>query len=498
MKQLAYLLTSVAILLVFTTCERLKSLEYIALEAKFKPTEPVVRVGTVVNFEQQSPPEVIEQYAWDFGDNTTSVERTPKHIYTQIGTYTIKLKVTKANNAVKETSSKIIVIPLTTTPISANTTIFSEKLPSGFPAPVDEVGVKTIFAPNAAFSRYFMVGRKNATGLYVIQTDENRNILWSQDIKVLINAKIVTTDILYDSVPNIRAALVIVGYAEYNENDRDNFIISLNPKNGEINWKYTNKSSNSDVYNSIDIIENNYVAFGNSTTRTTAGTDTKIKIDEFSINNGSLEFSTVLNASNSEVNDAKYVRLDNEGILACTETGIERPMLLRYTNKSQNPTKSYVGNSATNGKGLGLTKLTNGLYKDYYVLVGELHYGNKKDSTNAFIALFDKDRVFISMDVLAMYKESFFDVVEVGNALIVVGTHYNPLSQKDILMARYTIENNKPKRELLRLIGGDTDEEATRLVNDGINNISILGTIQSTNGGFLDMLFLKLNANTLQ
>ena len=36
-------------------------------------------------------------WAWDFGDGTTSTLQNPEHIYTEAGTYTVKLTVSNAD-----------------------------------------------------------------------------------------------------------------------------------------------------------------------------------------------------------------------------------------------------------------------------------------------------------------------------------------------------------------------------------------------------------------
>lgn len=486
------------LLINLNSCQSLKETEFIKLEAKFSPSQRVTRVGSEVLFRQESPDEVVKNYFWDFGDNNTSTAREPKHTYTDIGTYKVSLTTQKANGTSSSKSDTVIVVPNTTMPNPANTAQFGETN-GGLPTLADDIGIKTIVVNAGIYTRYYMLGRRNANGLYVVQTDANRNVIWSKVINNIANAKLNPTDIAYDSIPNGRKAIVIVGYVEYNENDTDSFIISLDTETGNEKWKYLNSSTNSDVYNSLDIVENYYLVSGNSISRSQSGTSTKIKIDVFSPQDGVLELSENLNAPNSQVNDSKYIKLDNENILAAHDLGVERPTMLRYTSEQRNPVKSYAGGSNVNGKGLGITKLLNG----QYVLVGELHYKNKKDSTNAFVALFDANGQFLAMDVLAMYKERFYDVVQVenggqGSAVVVIGTHYNPLSQNDIVIARYTFANNKPKREALRLIGGNLNDEASRLVNDGTNNVAILGTSQTLGLGFADMWFIKLNGSTLQ
>lgn len=484
-------------LLLLGACQTLKEKDFIPLEARFSVPQRVVRIGNEVQFRQESSTEVIKDYLWEFGDAKTSTESEPKHAYTNIGTYKVRLTVKKENGTATSKIDSLTVIPNTITVSGTNTAQFGEVV-GGLPNFSDEVGIKTILVNAGGNIRYYMMGRKNANGLLIIQTDANRNVIWQKVINNVANAKLNPTDIAYDSIPNGRKAIVIVGSVEYNETDTDSFIMSLDTQTGTEKWKYINSSTNSDAYNSLDIVENYYLVSGNSISRTQAGTSTKIKIDVFNPTNGTLELSENLNSPNTQVNDAKYIKLDNENILAGNDIGIERPAMLRYTSEQRNPIKTYLGNPTLSGKGLGITKLSNG----QYVMVGEL-YRNSKDSTNAFIALFDANGQFLGMDILDIYKEKLHDVVEVesigqAKAVVVVGTHYNPLSQKDILVARYTFEGNKPKREALRLIGGNLNEEATRLVNDGTNSVAILGTSQTLGLGFADMWFFKLNGTTLQ
>ena len=44
---------------------------------------------TFTNFSQNAV-----SYSWDFGDNTTSTEESPVHLYSAVGTYTVKLSAT--------------------------------------------------------------------------------------------------------------------------------------------------------------------------------------------------------------------------------------------------------------------------------------------------------------------------------------------------------------------------------------------------------------------
>ena len=70
-----------------------------AQESKFLAPRPVFRAypnkclpGTKIRFQNFSTGPVI-RYLWDFGDGTTSVERSPLHIYKTEGNYTVKLNI---------------------------------------------------------------------------------------------------------------------------------------------------------------------------------------------------------------------------------------------------------------------------------------------------------------------------------------------------------------------------------------------------------------------
>lgn len=70
-----------------------------AQEAKFLAPRPVFRASTTralpgrkIRFQNFSIGPVI-RYLWDFGDGTTSVERSPLHVYNSEGVYTVKLNI---------------------------------------------------------------------------------------------------------------------------------------------------------------------------------------------------------------------------------------------------------------------------------------------------------------------------------------------------------------------------------------------------------------------
>ena len=61
--------------------------------ANFTGTPTTGTVPLTVTFTDGSTG-VITEYAWDFGDTTTSAEQSPSHQYTKVGTYTVNLTVT--------------------------------------------------------------------------------------------------------------------------------------------------------------------------------------------------------------------------------------------------------------------------------------------------------------------------------------------------------------------------------------------------------------------
>jgi len=67
-------------------------------EARFDATPRTGSVPLLVEFFDESDPgaSAIAEWYWDFGDNTTSTERNPRHMYYVAGNYTVSLRVTTA------------------------------------------------------------------------------------------------------------------------------------------------------------------------------------------------------------------------------------------------------------------------------------------------------------------------------------------------------------------------------------------------------------------
>jgi len=64
--------------------------------ASFTPTNSTIQLGQPIDFTSQSTGSTPLEYAWDFGDGTTSAQANPSHTYTTAGSYTVKLKMTNS------------------------------------------------------------------------------------------------------------------------------------------------------------------------------------------------------------------------------------------------------------------------------------------------------------------------------------------------------------------------------------------------------------------
>ena len=99
------------------------------LEADFTAIQTRGAAPFTVSFIDASTG-VVTDYAWDFGDGQSSVEKSPAHTYTTVGSYDVSLTVTGPGGSSSKTSPGFIVV--TETPVAADFTAS----PSGGPAPL--------------------------------------------------------------------------------------------------------------------------------------------------------------------------------------------------------------------------------------------------------------------------------------------------------------------------------------------------------------------------
>ena len=71
---------------------------FLAPKALFRAFPKSGPPGTIVRFQNFSTG-AIARYLWDFGDGTTSIERSPSHTYAKEGKYTVKLNIVSVKGA---------------------------------------------------------------------------------------------------------------------------------------------------------------------------------------------------------------------------------------------------------------------------------------------------------------------------------------------------------------------------------------------------------------
>ncbi|WMN12180.1 PKD domain-containing protein [Marivirga salinae] len=70
--------------------------------------------GQVVNFENKSTGEFLQNFQWDFGDGTQSTQLNPNHSYDSAGTYNVQLSAFTSNGCDYTFEQEVIVHPIAT------------------------------------------------------------------------------------------------------------------------------------------------------------------------------------------------------------------------------------------------------------------------------------------------------------------------------------------------------------------------------------------------
>jgi PKD repeat protein len=87
-----------------------------------------IGVNGSVSFANTTTSDVVATYAWDFGDNSTSIDPSPIHVYAQSGTYTVTMIATSACGS--DTATSTITVIVVGIPLQAN-----EKYVRAYPNP---------------------------------------------------------------------------------------------------------------------------------------------------------------------------------------------------------------------------------------------------------------------------------------------------------------------------------------------------------------------------
>jgi PKD repeat protein len=454
------------LILLNTACEKLVQVPFIPLRAEFAPSASVVQLGQSITFNQLST-QVAERFEWDFGDNTQSSEANPTHTYQKIGRYKVKMTALKADGITKETREREVLVLPATTNLTTTKKIGIEN--------ADEFGLSFSRLPDG----FILVGRENLNVLYIVRIVgdfDNFTVQWEQRIDNLGRGKINGKDVKLTSDDGF----VIVGDFEYNEgNDQDSFILKID-QNGDEEWRVVNATARLEEYNSVVQLENFYVVAGTVASANIDNARPRIVIDVYSTQ-GVLEGSFT-DGNNWQTNDIVFT---TDGFaLAITEG--DKPSLIRYNTSFLQPKKTTL---PFNGKGLGLTQLRDGSL----ILVGSVAHSG--DSTSAFITKIDNFGSRVWTKTLNYYHDVYYSVLEDANGdIVVLGGHYNPISQKDVLLSKYSSQG---ELKVARLLGGAKDDEAFKMDIIAVtNNIFVLGTSQSfSENNTRDFYFLKANSD---
>ncbi len=471
MKQQFSLFLGGALCFLAVACLDLNETTFIDLQSNFIPSQTIIQLGDSITFSQLST-EVAQNFSWDFGDSTASTERSPIHVYQSIGKYNVSLVVTKTDGITQDsTVREILVLPSTDT--LSNTRTFGSAID-------EDIG----FAIAKTASGFVLVGRRNLNSMRVLFTDNNFNITDSSNIDNLADGRgrLEVENVL---VSEQDAGILVVGFFEYNQFERDSFIIKLD-QNGNSLWTQIINTERDERYSQVLELGTNFIATGTVAEVDQNGNQVPgILLDEF--DNTGLQIESSVLGSNWTLQDADFT-LDGGFILAVTEGN--RPRIFR-TDAALTELRRFeprINNASFTGTANAIHELEQG----GFILAGSVASDNP-DSSNAFVAQFDEqgNQQWIGFEVY--FHEEFLDIEESSTGdIFVVGTHENPLTGKDILVSKY---NSMGVLQRTRLIGGRMDDNGAAIEIDDSNMIHIIGTTQSFGAGLRDIYVVSLTEN---
>jgi hypothetical protein len=429
------------------SCKEIEPIPYIAFDADFNAPS-IVRENDTIRFNPGRSTTGAKNYSWNFGvldvvDDTSNFS-SPTFKYTKFGKYKVKLKVNidKSNGLVKDSMEKeMIVIPRTLKPdttIAYGEVIFDESA--------------TDIVPLNDRSGYMVLGRRGINSLILAKLDNNFALMdsWPRQLDFITNQQVLGKDI----VAAEDGGFAIVGNIVSSSTDNDAFVVKID-SSADVEWGDIINTSKDEYYNSvIQDFNGDFVIAG--TTEDVAGRSIII-IDSYDnvgnkISNYQVPGCTsCLAQSMKETNDGGFVVVGVE---------VDNPIILKFFDASFLQTKRVI----TSIEGLATTVIP---LSDGRFGVAGLTYTANTDSTNAFIAKVDligKSEVWVKR--LSMYQESFVDLAEVVEdeqfKIVAVGTHFNPLSNLDILVAKY--DSNNGDELAVRLYGDVRNNEASKVI----------------------------------
>jgi hypothetical protein len=477
MKQRATIWILMLVISTMWACEELTKVPYIEFKAGFN-APAIVREGEVVNFSPSFSTTGARNFAWDFGidslQNDTSNLQSPQYTYERYGVYRVKMKVNieKTNGLTKDSIDQaIIVIPPTNVP-----TAFENygKIVS------DEVGYDMARLPDR--SGYIIVGKSNINELLLIKVDNDFKVLenegFPKTLDYVTNQQVFPKQIL----PTSDGGYIVVGNIVTNPNDRDAFVIKLDAT-GEEEWSEVINSPKNEFYVGIlEDLSGNYIIAGSS--EDVSGRSV-IVIDQYSSDGIKLSAYTVPTANCSScVAEAMALTDEFNGEFTVVGVEVDNPVILTFSDIETLDSKRVLLN--INGTAKAIKPLSDG-----QLAIAGYTYTADADSIHAFVAKVGS-QPWVSD--LKMYSEGFFDLEEDDNFdIIAVGSHYNPLSGVDMLVAKY--EGFTGKELAVKLYGGLQYNEANGVLINEVGDVIVIGanTNRESQLGKLDVMMIKLN-----
>ncbi|WP_299460548.1 PKD domain-containing protein [uncultured Microscilla sp.] len=435
------------LLLGLVGCLQVQEIPFIELQSRFSFVQSTVQVGDTVKFSQNSST-VASQFLWDFGDNKTSTEPSPLHTYDSIGNFTVKLIATKPDGITKDSSTQTIkVLPATATPKEAATFGLASD---------DEVGFN--FTPATDNSGTILMAKKNVNVLQLRKIDNSGNELWVRDFNNLADGQVYGQRIS----PTNDGGFVVVGYIEDSPTENDAFVLKVN-KDGELQWQKVVATELNESFNDVVDLNGNLIVVGSSQV---VGGQSSIQFEVYDTQNGILLDKQEISSANWTVSS---LEITQDGGFVVVGFEDDAPLIVKF-----DPSLKIQWNTTLSikGKAKAVTQSDN---RDF-IFVGETTDG---DTTHAFVARVNQAGTLIWLKTMELSKESFSDVEEDSNKdIIVLGTHENILTSKDMIIAKYNAQGDLKQ---VKLIGGKEEDEGNKLaINPGDNNrLVLIGSTES-------------------
>ena len=253
-------------------------------------------------------------------------------------------------------------------------------------------------------------------------------------------------------------------------------------KDGILQWQNVISTELNEIFNDVQDINGSLVVVGSSQT---VGGQSSIQFEVYNSLDGVLVNKQEVSSSNWTVSG---LQLTQDGGFVVVGFEDDAPLIVKF-----DPSFKIQWNTTLNinGKARAVIQASN---RDF-VFVGETT-NDAGDSTNAFVARVNEVGSQVWLQTLKLSTESFTDVnFDRNENIVVLGTHENTLTSKDIIVAKYT---GQGVLEAVKLIGGKEEDEGQKLAYSAANQQFVLiGSTESfgTQNNRKDIFIVVLDDN---